>query len=193
MASSSGQSTSFEVSSSDASRDSSNVAAPAVIRGRSLGDMNVDYDNGASSGAVNVEEPNGTYSGAKNGASASHSFQRVGSHVIKRSTSKRPDSGPRAVRGRTPAATNTEIADLKDKLRKAELQVARYTEQGVGWISAASGHRDEVKELHRKPTLSESQARRIATVGRNTTSDLLTTTTRSFRTIHPEPCKWCAF
>ena len=69
---------------------------------------------------------------------------------------KRPDSGPRAVRGRTPAATNTEIADLKDKLQKAALQVARYAEQGVGWMSAASGHHDEVKELHCKLALSEN-------------------------------------
>jgi hypothetical protein len=174
MASSNGQSTSFEVSSqSNASGASSHVAAPAVVRGRSLGDMNVDYDNGASLGAVKVEEPNGASAGARNGASASHSFQRVGSHVIKRSTSKRPDSGPRAVvRGRTPASTNTEIAETKDKLQKAELQIAHYAEQGVGWMSVATGHHEEVKELQRKLTLSENQARHLASVGRNTSADL---------------------
>ena len=59
--------------------------------------------------------------GAKNGASASHSFQRVGSRVIRRRTSKSPDSGPRAaVLGRTPAASNTEIAEMKDQLQKAD-------------------------------------------------------------------------
>ena len=59
MASSNGQSASFQVGASDASRASSHVAAPAVIRCRNMGDMNVDYDNGASSGAVFVGASSG--------------------------------------------------------------------------------------------------------------------------------------